>query len=428
MTRLAIVGTGIAGLGCAHFLQRNFDLTLFEQAGYVGGHSNTVQVTEPGTGASLPVDTGFMVFNRVTYPLLTRLFEVLKVETKLTNMSFSVRHADSGLEYCGTSLNHLFAQRRNLLNIRFYRMLASINRFNKEAVEALEDPSNREITLGDFVARQGYGEDFLSLYLAPMSSAVWSTPPELMRSFPAVSLLRFFHNHGFLGLNTQHPWYTVSGGSRRYVEKLSAPFRDRIRLDDAVSGISRSGQGVRVTTRSGHAEVFDRVILAGHADQSLALLEDPRADERRLLGAFGYQANTATVHTDTSVMPRTRMAWASWNYEIARGTSGASSTATHYWMNSLQGVSERENYFVSINRPFAVDPAKVIRTIAYDHPLFNLAALRAQAELPGLNARAAGTTETYFAGSYFRYGFHEDALLSAARLCENLLGRDIWSA
>jgi predicted NAD/FAD-binding protein len=342
-------------------------------------------------------------------------------------MSFSVRH-DSGLEYCGSSLNHLFAQRRNLISPRFYRMLAAIHRFNNEAVKAIDDPSVRELTLGEFVRRRDYGDDFLNLYLVPMSSAVWSTPPELMLSFPAVSLLRFFHNHGFLGLGTQHPWLTVAGGSVSYVRKLTAPWPDRIRLGDAAARVTRPGREVHVTTRSGKLHSFDRVILACHADQSLRLLSDPRPLEARLLGEFRYQANTATVHTDTSVMPRTRLAWASWNYEIARDKSGATTTATHYWMNSLQGVSKIENYFVSINRPQAIDPGKVLRTIAYEHPLFSLGALRAQGELPRLNREAVGTTETFFAGSYFRHGFHEDALLSAVRLGEMLSGRDVWAA
>lgn len=428
MTRLAIVGTGISGLGCAHFLHRDFDVTVFEQNAYAGGHSNTVSVNEPGTGRSLPVDTGFMVFNRVTYPLLNRLFEQLGVAFVPTKMSFSVRHADSGLEYCGSSLNRLFAQRRNLLSPRFYRMLATINRFNREAVEALSDPAAQEMTLGEFVERRGYGGDFLSLYLAPMSSAVWTTPPELMRSFPAITLLRFFHNHGFLGLNTQHPWFTVTGGSRAYVEKLAAPWRDRIRLGNGVARISRPGRGVRLTLGSGEIQDFDKAILACHADQALSLLTDASDAERRLLREFKYHPNTATLHTDTSVMPRTRMAWASWNYEINRGVPGGSSTATHYWMNSLQGVSERQNYFVSVNRPHAINPEKVIRTIAYEHPLFTLGALRAQVQLPQLNAASEGTTNTFLAGSYFRYGFHEDALLSAVQLSTLLLGRDPWAA
>jgi predicted NAD/FAD-binding protein len=428
MTSLAIVGSGIAGLGCAHFLNRHFDVTVFEQNAHAGGHSNTVSVEEPGTHRDLPIDTGFMVFNRVTYPHLNRLFDTLGVESKATKMSFSVRNADSGLEYCGSSLNHLFAQRKNLLSPRFYRMLGTISRFNREAVEALDDPASQDLTLAEFVRRRGYGDDFLALYLAPMSSAVWSTPPELMNSFPAITLLRFFHNHGFLGLDTQHPWYTVCGGSRAYVSKLVAPWRDRIRLGSGIAGISRPGRGVRLTSTSGEVLVFDKVILACHADHALSLLEDPKPDESRLLGEFRYQDNVATLHTDRSVMPRTRLAWASWNYEINHDGAGDSSTATHYWMNSLQGVSEKEDYFVSINRPHAIDPAKVLKSIAYEHPLFNLGALHAQRELPGLNAASAGASETYFAGSYFRYGFHEDAFLSAVQLSETLLARDPWAA
>ena len=240
MPRLAIIGTGIAGLGCAHFLQRDFDLTLFEQNDYAGGHTHTVTAKEPGTGRAVPIDTGFMVFNYATYPLLTRLLAELQVPTKKTAMSFSVRHADSGLEFAGSSLNHLFAQRKNLFRPRFYRMLAAINRFTAEAVAALADPAAQNETLGDYVTRRGYGEDFFKLYLVPMSSAVWSTPPELMLEFPASSLLRFFHNHGFLGLHTQHQWWTVDGGAKSYVDKLTTPFRDRINLRIAASRAAQS--------------------------------------------------------------------------------------------------------------------------------------------------------------------------------------------
>lgn len=427
MAKLAIIGTGISGLGCAHFLQRDFDLTIFEQNNYIGGHTNTVTAQEPGTNRTVPIDTGFMVFNQVTYPLLTRLFAELQVPIKRTAMSFSVRHTDSGLEFCGSSLNHLFAQRRNLFRPRFYRMLAAINRFNREAVAALADPSLENVTLGEYVQRRSYGADFFHLYLVPMSSAVWSTPPEQMLAFPATSLLRFFHNHGFLGLDTQHPWWTVDGGAKTYVAKITAPWRDRIRLDEAATRVTRTARGVTVTTSRGATENFDHAILACHGDQALRLLADATPDERRLLGEFHYQPNIATLHTDASVMPRTPLAWSSWNYEIARDATGRTSTATHYWMNSLQGISDRENYFVSINRPEAIAPGKVLRRIHYEHPLFSLGAVRAQAEIPALNAAAAGTTETFFAGAWQRYGFHEDGLLSAARLSQQLLGRDPWN-
>jgi predicted NAD/FAD-binding protein len=428
MPSLAIIGTGIAGLGCAHFLQRSHDCTLFEQNNYVGGHTNTVDVDEAASNRRVTMDTGFMVFNKVTYPHLTRLFKLLSVPIKPTAMSFSVRHADSGLEFAGSSLNHLFAQRRNLLRPRFYRLLAAINRFNSEAVAALDDPATQNESLGDYVRRRGYGSDFFDLYLVPMSSAVWSTPPALMLEFPATSLLRFFHNHGFLGLDTQHQWWTVDGGARTYVAKLTAGWRDRIRLGTAATRIVRTPHGVTVMTSAGEARSFDQVILACHGDQALRLLANPTEQERRLLTEFRYQPNTATVHTDASVMPRTRLAWSSWNYEINRDSAGQVSTATHYWMNSLQGVSDRENYFVSINRPEAIAPERVIRRIDYEHPLFSLGAVRAQAEIPALNAAARGTTETYFAGAWQRYGFHEDGLLSAVRLSELLLGRDPWLA
>ena len=437
MAKLAIIGTGIAGLGCAHFLHREHELTLFEQNSYAGGHTNTVTVSEPHTGRPVPIDTGFMVFNHATYPLLTRLFHELAVPTKPTLMSFSVRHAATGLEYAGSSLNHLFAQRRNLFRPRFYRMLAAVSRFNREAVAtlALSESDGPEATrlqnetLGDYVQRRGYGEDFFNLYLVPMSSAVWSTPPALMLGFPATSLLRFFHNHGFLGLNTQHQWWTVEGGAKTYVEKITAPWRDRLRLGSAATRVIRSPRGVTVMTSTGTAQQFDQVILACHGDEALKLLDNPTADEARLLAEFKYQPNVATLHTDTSVMPRTKLAWSSWNYEINRDpATGGVSTATHYWMNSLQGVSKRENYFVTINRPEAIAPDKVLRRIAYTHPLFSLGAVRAQAGLPALNAAARGTTGTFFAGAWQRYGFHEDGLLSAYNLSTQLLDRDPWPA
>lgn len=427
MSSLAIIGSGIAGLGCAYFLRHAFDVTVFDQNAHPGGHSHTIDVSEPASGRAVSFDTGFMVFNQVTYPHLTRLFRTLDVPIKPTSMSFSVRHAASGLEFAGSSVNHLFAQRRNLVRPRFWRMLRAIDRFNREAVAALEDPTTAGERLDAYVRRRGYGADFFELYLLPMSSAVWSAPPDQMLSFPARTLLRFFHNHGFLGLHTQHPWWTVEGGSRAYVRKIVDRLAGRLRLQSPVTRVSRDAHGVELRLPDGARERFDRVILACHADQALRLLDRPSPDERAALGAFQFQPNTATVHTDERVMPRTRLAWSSWNYEINRGPGGGISTATHYWMNSLQGVSERQNFFVSINRPEAIDPRRVLRSIAYEHPLFSLEAIRAQDSIPALNAAALGRSETYFAGAWQRYGFHEDGLWSALRVCELLLPEDPWS-
>jgi len=424
MQRLAIIGSGISGLGSAWFLRREYDVTVFEAADYIGGHTHTVTVDDGGRAA--PIDTGFMVFNHVTYPHLTRLFKHLGVPTKRTDMSFGVQHRSRGLEYCGSSLNHLFAQRRNLFRPSFYRMLWQIDRFNREALTALDDPALHHLSLDNYVRRGGYGDDFFQLYLIPMSSAVWSTPPEKMRQFPAATLLRFFHNHGFLGLHTQHPWWTVEGGAQTYVERITAPFRDRIHLSAPVRAARRlSSGGVELSTAT-ETTRFDKVIFACHAPAALKILgADATRDERRLLAAFQYQPNTVTLHTDESVLPRARLARAAWNYRIDSADVGQS-VSIHYWMNRLQGVSDRKNYFVSVEGAHLVNPKQTIHTFAEEHPLFDLAAAQAQPEIAGLNAAARGRTETYFVGAWQRYGFHEDGLLSAVNLATLLLGCDPW--
>lgn len=422
--KLAIIGTGVAGMGCAHFLRHEFDVTLFEQNAHVGGHSNTVTVSEGGR--ELPVDTGFMVFNQVTYPHLTRLFRELDVPTKPTSMSFSVKHEGTGIEYNGRDLNSLFGQRKNLVNPRYWNFLLKINRFNKETVEALNDPLFARMTLGEYAEHRGYGQDFLDLYIVPMGSAVWSTPPSLMLKFPALTLMRFWYNHGFLGMRTRHPWWTVDGGSREYVKRLTKPFAERIRTGDPVLKVERSAGGHRVVTKQGGDEIFDRVILACHGDQARALLADPTDLEAELLDCFQYQPNLATLHTDEQFMPKTKLCWASWNYLVEPGNGEGAKTSTHYWMNSLQGVSDKVNYFVSINAPASLDRSKVIREIPYEHPLFDLAAIDAQKRLPDLNA-VGQSTGRQFCGSYFRYGFHEDAFGSAVNLSELILGRDPWA-
>lgn len=422
--RIAIVGSGIGGLGCLRFLGAHHDLTLFDRDPRPGGHAHTIDVDEPGTGRKLPMDTGFMVFNEVTYPHLCRLFKELGVRPKKTSMSFAVRHDPSGLEWCGSSLNHLFAQRRNLLRPRFWKLLFQINRFNALAREGWRSAEAETTSLRDWCARKGLGQDFLDLYLIPMSAAVWSTPPDKMLGFPAATLMRFFHNHGFLGLDTQHQWLTLEGGSRTYVEALLKACPADFRLGQGVTSVRRDGAQAVVTTAQGE-ERFDRVVLASHADTSLGLLADADPEERRLLGAFAYNRNSAIVHTDMAPLPRRALARSSWNYRTWT-EEGRTETSTHYWMNSLQGLTDKGDFVVTINHPGQVDPAKVIRTIPTEHPLFSLEAVAAQAEIPALNARPGA--RVHFAGAWQRYGFHEDGLWSAHRLCSQLLGRDAWDA
>ncbi len=421
MERIAIVGTGISGLGCAHFLQHRYDLTLFEAGEYIGGHSNTIAVNEDGR--EVPIDTGFMVYNEVTYPHLTRLFKVLNVPTKPTVMSFSVQHGPSGTEWNGGGINGLFAQRKNLLSPRHWRFLAQLNRFNTEAVAALDDPRYQAMTLADYVATRGYGQDFIERYLVPMGGAVWSTPPDKMLNFPAITLLRFWHNHGFLGLHTQHPWRTVEGGAREYVRRLVKPFADRIHLKTPVKSVRRLADHIEITTEKFGTQTFDKVIMAAHADQSLRMLSDPSAREIEVLSQFKYQANKTHLHSSEKFMPKTKRCWAAWNYRCERNPDTSHATTTHYWMNQLQGCSKRVNYFVSLNA--TVPPEAIHKTIDYEHPLFDLPAITAQTQVPSLNN---ATSRTLFAGAWTRYGFHEDGLLSAVNVCEKLLGGDVWKA
>ena len=414
MEKLAIIGTGIAGMGCGHLLHKKFDITLFDKNDYIGGHTNTISVDEEG--APVHMDTGFMVFNYQTYPHLTKMFAEINAPVKKTSMSFSVQHVPSGLEYCGSGLNGLFAQRRNIFNWRYIKMLKQISRFNEESVKILDDARYQNYSVREYINEFGYGEDMLWKYLIPMSSAVWSTPMELMLEFPIVTLIRFFKNHGFLGLNTQHQWYTLINGSESYKKILIAPFKDRFHVNSGVKAVTRTGGGVQLRTEKGELHNFDRVIIAAHGDEALAMLCEPTADEKRLLSCFRYQENIAAVHTDESVMPKTKSTWSSWNYRIEE-KNGKPVPTTIYWMNSLQGVSDKKNYFVSIN-PIegSVDPKKLIRSINYTHPLFDVPAMNAQKELHKLNESGP----IYFCGSYFRYGFHEDAYMSAVELCSKL--------
>jgi predicted NAD/FAD-binding protein len=418
--KTAIIGTGIAGMGCAHFLHKYAYLTIYEQNDYVGGHTNTITVDEDGK--PVYIDTGFMVFNYKTYPNLCKFFAEIKAPVKKTDMSFSVQHVPGGLEYSGSSVNHLFAQRKNIFNLKYIKMLNQIGRFNKESVKILNDPKYANYSIGQYIEEFGFGEEMLWKYLVPMSSAVWSTPMEQMLDFPAVTLIRFFLNHGFLGLDTQHQWYTLDKGSQSYREILIKPFKDRISINRKAIKVALENGKVTVYASDGSQETFDRVIIAAHGDQALAILDNPTIEEQRLLSNFKYQYNKAVLHTDKSIMPKAKLAWSSWNYRIQM-QNGKLQPSTIYWMNRLQQVSDKKDYFVSINPHDGLDEKKIIKELDYEHPLFDVPAINAQAELYKLNE----TGPIYFCGSYFKYGFHEDAFASAVELCGRLLGRTIYN-
>lgn len=408
-----MVGTGIAGAGCAWYLRDAAALELFEKDGRAGGHTNTVAVDEGGR--AMPVDTGFIVFNRVTYPNLCRLFEELGVEAVASEMSFSVRHDASGLEYNGMGLNKLFAQRRNVFSPRFHRLIFSILRFFRVARAELEHPP--DLTLREFVEKHRLGQDFLEFYLVPMSSAVWSTEPGAVLDFPAATLLRFFSNHGFLGVLTHHQWFTVRGGARTYLGKIF----ERVgqpNLSAPVVAVEEGERAACLVFEGGERREFDRVVLACHADQALRLLKSPTALQSRLLPAFAYQRNHATLHTWPGLMPRERRAWASWNYRV---DSGGKATV-HYWMNALQPFGQRRNYFVSLNSREEIPSEAVLYETVYEHPVFTREAIRAQERLPNLNCESRNQ-RVFFCGSYFKYGFHEDALSSSLYLAELLKER-----
>lgn len=412
MERIAIVGTGVAGLGCAWNLRHHAKLTLYEKENRPGGHTNTITVDEDGR--AVPIDTGFIVFNKVTYPNLCQLFEETGVAIQPSEMSFSVQHLPDRLEYNGMSIRKVFAQKRNLFRPRFHRLLAGITRFFKTANASLTSGDAAGLSVREYAIRHTFSADVLNYYLVPMSSAVWSTHPDEVLDFPADMLIRFFHNHGFLGVHTHHPWFTVSSGSQTYLRKILKETGDP-HLGSTVVAVEELEHGARVRTADGAGQIFDRVIVATHADQALALLAKPDADQARLLGPWSYQQNEAILHTDSSCMPQRRIAWASWNYRVERDKSGATRATTHYWMNALQRVSERRNYFVSINAKGLIDESTILYQTGYEHPTFTLESMATQASLAMLNQRSTDQ-RVYFCGSYFRHGFHEDAYWSAVEL------------
>jgi len=410
MKKIAIIGTGIAGMGAAYYLKDQYDVTFYEKNNYPGGHTNTLTVKEDGK--DVYIDSGFMVYNEFTYPHFTKLLKELEVPTKETSMSFSVQHIPTGLEYRGT--DRLFAQRKNLFNIPYIALLLVFDRFRRKAVEVLEDSRYDQYTVGQYTKEKKYRWDFVEKFLIPMSSAVWSVPTEKVLEFPIKTLVRFFNNHGFLGIKTQLQWRTIEGGSRVYRDKILGLFSGKVFLDSPVTKISRFADHVEVVCINGQKASYDKVIVACHADEALSILNNPTSLERSLLAPFTYHKNHATLHTDKSLMPRTREAWASWNYRINKKGPKEYETTTIYYMNELQGVSQEKDYFVSIDDPGLIAKDKILWEIDYAHPVFNVEASQAQANLPQLNQNK----QVYFCGSYFRYGFHEDALGSAVNVVD----------
>jgi predicted NAD/FAD-binding protein len=401
--KVAVIGAGIAGNVAARELHREHDVTVFEAGEHVGGHTHTHDVELHGR--RWQVDTGFIVFNDRTYPNFIELLHELGVSAQESGMSFSVRDEATGLEYNGTSINTLFAQRRNLLRPSFLGMVRDILRFNREAPRLLDEPGG-ELPLRDFLERGRYGRHFVDQYVVPMGAAIWSTDPASMMRFPARFFVRFLHNHGMLTVNDRPVWRTIKGGSARYVERLVAPFRDRIHLATPVELVRRIPGGVLVKPHGHESLRFDAAFLACHSDQALAMLADASDAEREVLGAIPYQANETVLHTDATLLPRRRLAWAAWNYHL-RPDGGP--VALTYNMNILQRLDAPTPFLVTLNRTEAIDPDRIIKRITYHHPLYTPASVAAQArhrEIDGANA-------TYYCGAWLRNGFHEDGVASA---------------
>jgi predicted NAD/FAD-binding protein len=409
--KIAIVGAGIAGNTAAYKLRAEHEVTVFEAANYIGGHTHTVDVEL--MGQRYAVDTGFIVFNDRTYPNFVALLAELGIESQPTSMSFSVSSELTGLEYNGTSLATLFADRRNLFRPRFYRMLADIVRFGRDAQVFLAT-NNDTATLADFLMANRYSRELVESYVVPMTAAIWSAPPGGVRTMPARFLLRFFANHGMLSIHDRPQWRTIVGGSARYVDKLVAGHRERIRTRAAVTAVTRAPNGVVVRTRETLPELFDAVFLACHSDQALDLLTDASALEREVLGAIRFQQNDAVLHTDERMLPRCRRAWGSWNYRVIDGGDSAPPLVT-YHMNALQRISAPVELCVTLNDAGRVAPERVLGRYRYEHPLFDAAAVAAQAR----HAEIDGLYRTYFCGAYWRNGFHEDGVASALAAVEH---------
>ena len=419
--KIAIIGSGISGLGAAHALKGSAEITLFEAGSYFGGHAHTVDITlttEHGDRTH-GIDTGFLVYNERTYPNLIALFAQLGVHTSVTDMSFSVQAKDGAdtLEWGGANLNTVFAQRRNFLKPRFLKMLLELMRLNRLCTQIAQAGTDAQLAqpLADFLAEHRFGAEVRDWYLLPMLGCIWSCPTEQMLRFPVSTMIRFCHNHGLMQVNNRPKWWTVTGGSRHYVERITEGLADK-RLNTPVQLVERDEEGVRVVT-AGHAERFDRVIFATHAPQALALLRDATPQEREVLGQFRTQPNVAVLHTDASVLPRSQLAWSAWNYERGDDAQENNRVCLHYLINKLQPIPYQQPVIVSLNPVKPIPRNQTLGEFEYAHPVMDLAATAAQARLPSIN----GQHHAWFCGAWTRYGFHEDGLMSGLAAARALL-------
>jgi predicted NAD/FAD-binding protein len=406
--KIAVIGSGISGLVCAYLLCGEHEITVFEAEDYIGGHTHTIDVER--SGKIYAVDTGFIVFNEKTYPNFLKLLKRLGVSWQPSRMSFSVTSEKSGLEYSPSSLNSLFAQRRNLVRSAFYRMVLDIFRFKRRSPRMLREEGN-DTALGEYLKAEGYSKAFIDDFIIPMGAAIWSADPDQFWGFPARFFVRFFDNHGFLKVTNQPQWLVIKGGSRNYVRELTRGFRDRIRLSCPVKKVVRHKERVEVFHEAGGPEHFDHVVMATHSDQALNLLADPSEAEAQILGAMPYQENVAVLHTDETVLPNKKTCWASWNYHVPKGKTGR--VAVTYDMNILQTLRAPVEFCVSLNHPRAIDADLVIDRMVYHHPVYTLEGLRAQRRCEEINSR----NRTSFCGAYWGYGFHEDGVKSALAVC-----------
>jgi predicted NAD/FAD-binding protein len=409
--KIAIIGSGISGLACAHYLHKEHDVHVLERDSRVGGHTATVDVAMGGR--RFAIDTGFIVFNDWTYPNFIALMDEIGVSSKATEMSFSLSDMESGLEYAGSNLNTLFSQRSNMLSPRFLRMLRDIVRFNRQSVEDLEQGHLPEgMTLGEYLQRGKYSQAFIEYYLVPMGSAIWSADTPVMLDFPLQFFVRFFRNHGLLSVRNRPQWRVIEGGSREYIKPLCAGFADKIRTGVNISGVQRGAQGATVRFDDGRLEDFDAVVFACHSDQALGMLEDAKPLEREILGAIPYQNNDVVLHTDSRLLPKNRRAWSSWNYQ--RRSDSQRPTLT-YNMNILQGLSAPQTFCVTLNDSERINPHKILGQFEYAHPVFTVQGIAAQQRWQEINGGA-----TWFCGAYWRNGFHEDGVHSALQVAQGM--------